>query len=89
MIKINDDFSITNDRSGWTVHHSYATTNPKTKEATSKTIPKYFATLAQSCNYVLDNSLKSCESITELLEQIQASKAEIIQAINHLNPNQP
>lgn len=82
MIYINEDFTITNDSSGWCVVWTKDGINPKTKEPSRNSSNHYYGTLEQCCRAILDKSLKPCESVNEVLAMIEKAEQDILQAVN-------
>lgn len=81
MITINEDFQIDNDAHGWVVHHWRDGVNPKTKEPTRRSVPKYFGNLYQCCNYILNSAVKDCKTTREILDTLDEIGDKLIEAI--------
>lgn len=80
MIKIGK-FEIEHDGNGWTLWEIGTAISRDTKEVKEKRRPRYFATLNQCCEKIIDLSAANADDASAVIAAIAWAKKEIDKAI--------
>lgn len=85
-IKINEDYTIKADRYNWIVITSY---NGKDRGGNLKrqTRENYHPTLLRACQWIVDDSVKKCESVKKLIDKIEETQKILIDKISPIEPD--
>ena len=81
-IRINDDYIIKADKYQWIVQ-SYRDGLSKNKQPIRTKRETYHGTLLQACQWILNDSAKSCDSVQELVNKIEETHNLLREQIDH------
>ena len=84
-IRVNDDFFLVPDSYNWTVEHWRSGESKREPgKKTRRAIYKHYSTLEQACMYILNETPKKEDTISDVIFAISESKREIVAAIGEL-----
>jgi hypothetical protein len=80
VIKINDQFSIKRDTSGWTLYHTYETTNKKS-ETVLATRKSYYPCLHYVVDEIFDRAPMGCNDLKEVHRRMEMIKGDVFRVV--------